>query len=279
MGKRIFIIILLIFSLLSCHKKVKVEKNIITSTNVIKSIVHYIAGNRYPVSSLLHTGENPHTKVLKPKDMENAQNGIILFTIGLQLDDWALNVKNLNPKIHLSILGKGLHTKNPHIWFSPEYSDTMIERIVRTLSSAFPKDSKYFEKRGKKLENKLQEMLDTYKAKFSDIKDKNVIAIFPAFNYLLRAVGCKVVSTVLQSPGQMPSARKTASIIQMAREKNVALIVSAPIPDGGITENIARETGIRVVQLAPLIGFIPHTEDFTQLWETSLRVLYDGCSH
>lgn len=279
MGKRIFIIILLISFLSGCHKKVKTQRNIITSINVLQSIVDYIAGNQYKVLSLLQTGENPHTKVLKPKDMEMVQNGGILFTIGLHLDDWALKAKDVNSDIHISVLGKGLPVKNPHIWFSPEYSDTIIERIAKELSSVFPEDRKNFRDRGKKLENELQKNFNTYKEKFSTIKNKNVIAIFPVFNYLLNALGCTVVKTFFQSPGEMPSARETASIIQIAREKNIALIVSASLPDGGITENIAKETGIRVVQLAPLIGFIPNTDDFIHLWKTNLEILYDGCTH
>ncbi len=275
MGKRIFIFLLIILSL-SCQKKQKPKKNIIVSTNVIESMVHYIAGDKYPVFSLLQAGENPHTKVLKPKEMKKAQNGIILFMIGLHLDEWALKIKDINPDIRLSILGEGLPVKNPHIWFSSEYTDTIVRRIVYTLSSVFPKDSIYFRQRGARLKSETEEVQSAYKKKFSGIKNKNVIAVFPVFNYMLKDMGCKIVKTIFQSPGEMPSARETADIIKIAKKEQIALIVSAPLPDGGITENIAKETGIRVVQLAPLLGFLPNTGDFIHLWETNLRILYDG---
>jgi len=277
MGKRIFIFLLIILSL-NCQKKQKSKRSIVTSTNVIESMVHYIAGDKYPVFSLLQAGENPHTKVLKPKEMGKAQNGIILFMIGLHLDEWALKIKDINPNIRLSILGKDLGVKNPHIWFSLEYVDTMVKRIVYTLSAIFQEDSIYFRQRGAKLERETKEVQSAYEKKFSEIKNKNVIAVFPVFNYMLKDMGCKIVKTIFQSPGEMPSARETADIIKIAKKEHINLIVSAPLPDGGITENIAKETGIRVVQLAPLLGFLPNTDDFIHLWKTNLKILYDGFS-
>ncbi|RKZ18849.1 hypothetical protein DRQ18_08120 [bacterium] len=266
MGKRVWIILLL--ALAGCKRDFK-ETKVLVSITPLHSLVKEIGGEKIEVVSLLTGLENPHTYSPTPSRMREAAGGKVLFLIG-GLDEWAIKMASDVPYVRLRE-GYPPGEENPHIWLDPDGISWMVDKICEKLCELVPEDSAGIKKRAEQVKKRVREIFGKYR-----IKKKKVVVMFPAFHHFLRHLGVEEAACVFPSPGSSISAKRLASILELIRKEKINVLVTAPFPDEGMADLIARETGVKVVTLTPLPGLLPNTDDLFSMLDENLRRLEDG---
>jgi len=82
-----------------------------------------------------------------------------------------------------------------------------------------------------------------------------------------------MVRAIEPLPGQEPSAKDLAHLVQMIRQEDVRAIVVEPQHNRDVADAIARETGVKVVVLASITGSLPSVTDYLTLLEYDVKTL------
>jgi len=135
---------------------------VVTTLNVLASVVKELGGDRVSVTALAKPNQDPHTLVAKPTYKVAAQKAALFVELGLGLDGWASAVTDAsgNPSIQLGQPGRviatdGIATKelpatlskawgdihpqgNPHVWLDPVNLKQIAANIAAGLSRVDP---------------------------------------------------------------------------------------------------------------------------------------------
>jgi ABC-type Zn uptake system ZnuABC Zn-binding protein ZnuA len=84
------------------------------------------------------------------------------------------------------------------------------------------------------------------------LPDKRFVSYHDAWPYFARRFGFTIVATVEPIPGQEPSAKELARLVDLIRRERIKVITTEPQLPSSLPEMLAKETGARVVSLNPL---------------------------
>jgi ABC-type Zn uptake system ZnuABC Zn-binding protein ZnuA len=261
---------LIVLAVLACGtapqgqmKKIKV----VATIGVLGDWAQQVGGERVQVTSLLTGNESPHTYEAKPQDAARLAEADILFRVGLGLEDW------LNPVVEnagnrrlvtvdaatgiTDIIAGDAHDHgvgNPHIWLDPEYAKTAIGNLVRALVAADPKGESLYRSREQAYSLRLDSVSAVIAAEASGLKDRRFISFHDAWPYFARRFGYEIVASIEPIPGQEPSARDLVGMVELIRGRLVKVMTSEPQLPSALPDMLARETGIKVLVLNPLLA-------------------------
>lgn len=85
-----------------------------------------------------------------------------------------------------------------------------------------------------------------------------------------------MIGYVEPKPGIPPSPSHTLQLMQEMKRQNVKLIAVEPYFDLKTPNAIARETGARVLVLAPSVGGVKEARDYFTLFDYNLTLLVEA---
>ena len=244
--------------------KASKQVRIVTTIGVLADWARQVGGDRVEVTSLLSGNESPHTYEIKPVDVKTVADARILFRVGLGLEEW------LDPAIENSgnkrlvvvdaatgvtgIVAGDAEDKygNPHVWLDPEYVKVGIENLVRDLVKLDPKGESLYRAREAAYYVQLDSLSAAIVAGFSSLSDKRLITYHDAWPYFARRFGLDIVATIEPIPGQEPSAKQLARMVDLIRHEHIRVVTTEPQLPSALPDMLARETGVKVVSLNPL---------------------------
>jgi manganese/iron transport system substrate-binding protein len=235
---------------------------VVTTTTILADLVHQVGGDRVRVESLVPKGGEVHTFDPTPSDIRRVTAARLVFRNGLGLDDWLGElVAATGTQAPVVALGEDLpgvtllageergEPANPHLWMNVAYASAYAERIADTLTTADPDGAETYDANLAAYQKRLA-ALDAYaKTRLGAIPEANrkVVSFHDAFPYFAAAYGLTVDGTVVDAPGQDPSAGQIAALVARIREAGVKAIFAEAQFDPAIVETIAQETGATVV--------------------------------
>jgi ABC-type Zn uptake system ZnuABC Zn-binding protein ZnuA len=222
----------------------------------IYSLAATVAGDDAQVYSLIrHVG--PHHFDPKPRDARALARADVFFTIGLGLDDAVvrkMTAATSNPKLRHVALGTKLpkeslreggceHCKHgdhahthehgeaeydPHVWLGPPEAIRMTEAIVAELKAVDPAHADGYAARGAALIDRLKTLEAEGRALLAGKSEKaKVISFHDSMHYFARSFGADVVDSI-EAPGQEPSPKKIARLVEACKKNGVRLIAVEP---------------------------------------------------
>jgi ABC-type Zn uptake system ZnuABC Zn-binding protein ZnuA len=237
---------------------------VVTTLGVLADWTRQVGGDQVDVTSLLTGNESPHTYEIKPADVKTVAEARILFRVGLGMEEW------LDPAIENSgnkklvvvdaaagatgIIAGDAEDKygNPHIWLDPEYAKAGIENLVRELVRLDPKGESLYRKREAAYFVQLDSLSQAIKVQVAALADRRFISFHDAWPYFCRRFGLEVVATVEPIPGQEPSAKQLARMVDLIRHEHIRVVTTEPQLPSALPDMLAKETGVKVVSLNPL---------------------------
>ncbi len=237
---------------------------VVTTIGVLADWVRQVGGDRVEVTSLLSGNESPHTYEIRPADVKRVADARILFKVGLGMEEW------LDPAIQNSgnktlvvvdaatgltdIVQGDEHDRsgNPHIWLDPEYAKVGIKNLVTELVKLDPKGESLYRKREAAYLVRLDSLSAAISAEFAGLRDRRLITYHDAWPYFARRFGLDIVATVEPIPGQEPSAKELARLVDFIRGEHIKVITTEPQLPSALPEMLAHETGAKIVVLNPL---------------------------
>ncbi len=237
---------------------------VVTTIGVLADWARQVGGDRVEVTSILSGNESPHTYEIKPADVKTVADARVLFKVGLGMEEW------LDPAIQnsgnktLVVVGAatGLtdivqgdehdRSGNPHVWLDPEYAKLGIKNLVTALVKLDPKGESLYRKREAAYFVRLDSLSAVISAQFAGLSDRRLITYHDAWPYFARRFGLDIIATVEPIPGQEPSARELARLVDLIRRERIRVITTEPQLPSVLPNMLASETGVKVVVLNPL---------------------------
>jgi zinc transport system substrate-binding protein len=144
--------------------------------------------------------------------------------------------------------------KDPHIWLDPVIAMDIVRKIQHALSTADPKNSKYYEKNASAYIERLAALNRQIAEQVQKFRTKEYVTFHPGWNYFSRRYGLKVIGVIEEGPGKEPSPRHLGKILTELRKMKAKVVFAEPQFSTRMADAIAREAGAKVLLLDPIGG-------------------------
>jgi ABC-type Zn uptake system ZnuABC Zn-binding protein ZnuA len=271
---------------------------VVTTTADLKSLAEAVGADRIEAVALVPPNVDAEEYQPRPRDLDRLKSARLLLRVGVDYDLW---VDRLVQQSGNRALGRGgagyvdcsfgialldirgaqvgpsgghAHgSGNPHYWLDPANAEMITAVIAEALARADPANgAAYAAERTRFLES-LRKRMAAWEQALAPVRAKPLIAYHNTWAYFARRFRLNFAGFIEPRPGVPPSASQLASLIALAREKNVAAIVRQPHEPPRNVEFLAGKTGARVVILASTVGAVPEARDYISLIEYNVSAL------
>jgi ABC-type Zn uptake system ZnuABC Zn-binding protein ZnuA len=229
---------------------------VLTSFAPISCFTRNVAGDGVAVLCLTTT-EGPHEfKDPGPADIITVRKADLFLINGLGLDDpVAKRLKNNSGNTRLEIVAVGEaipddkrlhlgehdhhghdHAKgekahdtpdDPHTWLGIPEAKLMVAKICAELQRIDPRRKEQYAANAKAYQARLDDLLKYGKEKLSD-KHHHVITMHDSMGYFAKSFDLGVVASIQAEPGEDPSPKKMAELIDKGAKEKVRVVCHEP---------------------------------------------------
>ena len=196
-----------------------------------------------------------HDYQLTAGDVRKLADADLLLVNGAGMEPFLDKVKDQSPTLRVGDLSEGiaLIDGNPHVWLSIEGAVRQVDNIAAALSEAAPDKADAFRANAENYKAKLNALGEKMRAELAPYAGTPIVTFHEAFPYFARDFQLDLVGVIEREPGTEPSARELADTIGLVRERQVKALFAEPQFSDKSAQVIARETGVRVFQLDPVV--------------------------
>ncbi|TAL07395.1 MAG: metal ABC transporter substrate-binding protein [Chloroflexota bacterium] len=234
---------------------------VVTTSSVFADMARNVGGDRVAVTSLVPKGLDIHTYQVTPADLRAVATADLFVMNGLGLDDWLektiRSAGNRAPILKLAVDLPGVvllpgdtpDTQNPHLWMDVSNGIAYATRIATALEAADPTAAADIAASADAYAKRLSDLDAWVRDRIATIPeaDRRFVLFHDALPYFARAYGLTIVGVAVEAPGQDPSAGEIAALIDRIKATGVKAIFSEAQFPTALVDQIARETGARVV--------------------------------
>jgi zinc/manganese transport system substrate-binding protein len=243
------------------------------SVTDLASIAASVGGDQVEVFAIARPNADVHRVEVLPSYMVRVSRADLYLKVGLGLDPWADGIidGSRNPKLRVADCSAGIEVLdrptvraselarlgdvhpqgNPHYWLDPRNGAIVAATIARELGGVDPAHAADYEARAKAFADEATRAYEADRAIAAALPVKDVFTYHSSWVYFTTAFGLRIVGTVEPLPGLPATAKHLAELVATARQRRVALLVQEPYFSDDAGRFLARETGLRVVKVAP----------------------------
>jgi len=239
-----------------------------TTTSVFADLARLALGDSVQIDSIIPAGVDVHTFEPSPSDAAKIAAADLILMNGLGLDEWVVSLVDAAHKSEADILrlGEGLdvsdawsylaspeaeteHAYDPHVWLDPIGASLYVHRIAERVTQDRPELSSAVKSASTDGLALIRALDVEVRAIFAAIpaEDRKIVTFHDAFGYFARAYNITIVGVAIASPGQDPSAREIAALIDAIRASGVTTVFSEVQFPSKVLTSIASETGATVL--------------------------------
>ncbi len=235
---------------------------VVATTTILADLVRQVGGSAVSVESLVPKGGEVHTFDPTPADVQRVAQAKLIVANGLGLDDWlttlAADAGTGAPIVRLGEQLAGVtylggsqpgSAVNPHLWLNVAYASLYVDRIETALAAADPAHAATFGAAAAAYRTTLTALDGEVRSRIGALPaaDRIVVSFHEAFPYFAAAYGLTVVGSIVDAPGQDPSAGAIASLVAKIRSSGAKAIFAEAQFSPKLADTIAGETGVTVV--------------------------------
>ncbi len=218
-----------------------------------------LLGPGFEVRALIPANSSPHTYSPGPRDIKALREAELAFSNGLGLETEMERAFTALGETHLraeSLLAGAVadSTGNPHLWLSPVLMEKLTLRLSARLQKMFPARSEEIANRALDLVARLAALDQRISRERAAFGPTPLISFHDSFHHFITAYRIDDLGSVQSSPGREPTPRELARLGDLIRVHGVKAICVEPQMDRRSAEVLAREFGLRIIELDPL-GF------------------------
>ena len=273
--------------------------SVMTTTEDLAAIAREVGGDHVTVDAMAKGYQDPHFVEAKPSFILKLQKADLLVVVGRELEigwlppliqqsrnakiqpgagaylDASLQARILEiPQGQITRAMGDVHPQgNPHYWLDPENGKIIAQAIAGKLSELRANDKPYFDQRVTDFSNRLSESAKRWLAAMAPYKGLKVVTYHRSFPNFTDRFGLDVIGYVEPRPGIPPSPSHTLELIQEMKRQRVKIILVEPYFDLKTPNAISRETGARVVVMAPSVGGTKGVTDYFKLFDYDINTV------
>lgn len=273
--------------------------NVVTSTTDLAAFAQEVGGDKINVDSIAKGYQDPHFVEAKPSFLLKLRNADLLISVGLDLEiGWLppLITQSGNGRIQPGANGyldasqfaeileipQGKVTRaegdvhplgNPHYWLDPDNGRRVARGIAGKLGELDPADSAYFQQRFADFDKRLSDAEKRWDAVLAPYRGRKVVTYHRSWPNFAKHFGLDVVGYIEPRPGIPPTPSHTIELINLMKRENVKVMLIEPYFDLRTPNNIASQTGGKVLVMTPSVAGEKGTEDYFKLFDYDLALL------
>jgi zinc/manganese transport system substrate-binding protein len=273
--------------------------NVVTTTEDLAAIAREVGGDKVKVESLSRGYQDPHFVEAKPSFVIKLHSADLLIAVGRELEiGWLPPLVNQARNARIQPGGEGyfdasqgvkileiptgqltramgdVHPQgNPHYWLDPDNGQRIARGIQKKMATLSPADAPYFAQREEAFEKRLAEAQKRWDAQMAPYKGTKIVTYHRSWPNFVDRFGLDVIGYVEPRPGIPPSPSHTIDLISDMKAKNVKIILVEPYFDLKTPNSIARETGAKVLVMAPSVGAEKEITDYVSLFDYDVKLL------
>ncbi len=244
----------------------------------VADLVKTLVGDEVRVEVALPPGASPATFHVTPQQLRDLRDASVFFMIGGGLDEWLTALpeaseadarivrlsdgiellaeeEDLEEEAHDHGHGHSHGSGNPHIWLDPILvRDRILPRLVDGLTAAFPEDSDAIGSRASALADSLAALDGEIRAILAPLEQRAFIATHSAWTYFAARYDMEEAGVIHAHPGQEPSSRDLAALIEVARDHGIPCVFSEPQLGATAVRAISTDLSLPTFLLDPLGG-------------------------
>jgi len=231
---------------------------ILTSTTFLADIVRNIAGGRVEVDSLLPIGTDPHSYQPTPQDVAKITQSTLLIINGADYEHFLEPLlENAGGERTIIEASAGIGPReeargvDPHLWLDPNNVILYVENIREGLTHFDPDGAAVYQSNADEYMRQLAELDAWIVVQVDQIpaEKRLLVTNHEALGYFAERYGFIVVGTVVESfsSDASPSAKQMADLIDQIKASGAPAIFLDAGDNTSLAQQIADETGVRVV--------------------------------
>ena len=234
----------------------KPDSVVLASTTFLADIARNVAGGRVAVESLLPVGVDPHSYQPTPQDLVKLTEADLIIFNGAGYETFQrILIENSGNKGVVIEAAAGLQSRtealDPHFWLDPNNVITYVENIREGLTHFDPNGAAVYKSNAeayvaelKNLDAWIVEQVDQIPA-----EKRLLVTDHEALGYFAERYGFSIVGTVIESfsTDASPSAQQMAGLIDQINSSGAPAIFLDASDNTALAQQIADETGVRVV--------------------------------
>jgi zinc/manganese transport system substrate-binding protein len=268
---------------------------VVGTTTTVANLVEIVGGDKVSVDYICRGDQDPHFLEVLPSYMLKLRNADLVFKIGLDFEKWLPQLidGSRNDKLVLIDLSTGIDKKevpttkvdasygdvhpygNPHYWLDPENAKIMAEEIYNALCDFSSSDADYFKKNLDEFKNQIDQKMNIWSGKLSELKQKNIITFHKSWVYFADRFGFNVVNNVEPKPGIPPTPSHDAELIQMIKKDKIKIILMVNYYSDSAPNHISEATGVKVVKVPNAVYGTEGVENYYELIDYIVNKIYE----
>jgi ABC-type Zn uptake system ZnuABC Zn-binding protein ZnuA len=243
---------------------------VLATTTFLADITRNIAGDRLRVESLLPVGADPHAYQPVPADVTKINESKVLIVNGLEYEHFLEGLlENAGGERLIITATDGLEPRqreehegeesedpahaagDPHLWLDPNLVMTYVENIREGLTHFDPDGAAVYQSNAAAYVAELKKLDAWIVEQVSQVPEENRLLVtnHEALGYLADRYGFTIIGAVVPSvsTGSSPSAGQMAELIDLIKSSGAPAIFLDEVENAALAQQIAAETGVRVV--------------------------------
>jgi zinc transport system substrate-binding protein len=253
-------------------------------------ITRRLAEDRLDVQLILPPGLDVHSYEPRPRDVAALADCSLIFAVGLGLDVWAQDlarsagagearVFEMGPLMDPILAPPGLIRNEPfidgHFWLDPIRAQRAVDVIVEALGSLDPAGGPFYRSRGAEMKRSFQVVHGEIAGRAPRWSHRRLVTSHGSLFYFAARYDLEVVGVVEPVPGQEPTARHLAELIDILRSDEPAVLFSEAQMDDVLARALAREADVPTHKVDPM-GGRPDTDSYEKLMRSMLGVMNEA---
>jgi zinc/manganese transport system substrate-binding protein len=251
---------------------------------VFADLAQLALGNNVTIETIVPAGVDVHTFEPSPADAQKLAGADLIVMNGLGLDEWALSLLEAAGKSEEDVLelAEGIDESNawvylegeehdeeegeehseeegeehghggtdPHIWLDPKGAAIYVDRIAARVAAELPERAAEIESARDAGLAEIAALDEELRVGFAaiDASTRKIVTFHDAFGYFARAYEIEIVGVAVEAPGQEPSAKEIAALIDAIKAAGVTSVFSEAQFPSKVLDQVAAETGATVLE-------------------------------
>jgi len=227
-----------------------------------------------------------HDYQLSPRDLALLEEADVFVVNGAGLEafldeaaDMDDGIAVVNASLGIDLLQNADGTENPHVWVSVGNAIMQVQNIAEQLSSLDKAHGDEYAANADLYMEKLLALEQRMDSALSNVKNKDIITFHEAFPYFADEFDLNIKAVIEREPGTAPSPGELEDVIETIRTSGAAAIFTEPQYQARAAEMVARETGIPVYELDPVVTGIADEDakdDYIDIMDKNLATLMEA---
>lgn len=257
------------------------QADVLTTVKPLAFIANGITHGVTESRPLLPVTASPHDYSLKPSDVAQLKSAELVVWIGEEMETFlqkslarlpAEKVLRLDEVAEIQQIVEQLgekkeehehheqgehshdhdHDKDYHLWFSPQASEVIAEKIAERLIQLRPADQSKIRENLTAFKANLAEKNRQIKEQLAPVQAKGYYTFHDAYGYFEQAYGLHSLGSFTINPSVAAGAKTLQMIKQNVEQQNAKCLFTEPQFTPKVVETLAKNSKVKVAALDPL---------------------------